>query len=322
MLNSFLQSSEIYICKAKSFLEVTGEDAHAFLQSQFSNDLMKSTAGVGGSVYGLWLDKKGHVLADSHILRKDSDSFLITSEHSEMRFIKEILEKHIIADDVTIKEVPVFGCAVINEQLLNEWFSYFDLKMKLESQVEFLADKFGFVFRNCRLSPFEFEIYFQQASAYENFQLFSRSNKLNQLSDNAMHYRRIERGIPLIPAEIGPNDLAAEGELVPRAASVTKGCYLGQEVVSRLYNLGSPQRRLYIVSVQEASSLMKMPLPQPLLFEGRKLGELKTLYPLEDGTGSCIGVALLKERYIDCFEKGVLCDNHSIHLLRRFSFNA
>ena len=59
---------------SKSFYEytpaahflVSDEDAADFLQSQFTNDLRPFEA--GRSTYGLWLDVKGKVIADSVVL--------------------------------------------------------------------------------------------------------------------------------------------------------------------------------------------------------------------------------------------------------------
>ncbi len=51
-----------------ALLGVGGEDAATFLQGQFTNDLSK--LGNGESAYGLWLDRKGRVLADSVVVRR------------------------------------------------------------------------------------------------------------------------------------------------------------------------------------------------------------------------------------------------------------
>lgn len=317
MKSVFLQNSEIYPYNAQSFLKVTGEDSEYFLQSQFSNDL--SGLDLGASIYGLWLDKKGHVLADSQILYVDSEHYWITSEHTEMRSIKAMLERHIIADDVVIEEIEILGCVALGNEQMDEFLSEINLRERTETKTDLLTGDFGFAFRGHRLADSGFEIYFTEPSAYQAFQSFVKDNKLCELSANAVNVRRIECGIPLIPDEIGPNDLAAEGDLVPSAASISKGCYLGQEVVSRLYNLGTPQRGLYVISFVCRDSVLDKQLPKDLYFESRKLGELKTLYldPACEDKNTYIGVALLKERTLNCFNHGVLYENIPIQLERR-----
>jgi folate-binding protein YgfZ len=60
----------------------------------------------------------------------------------------------------------------------------------------------------------------------------------------AFNTARIEAGAPLFHIDFGPDSLPAETGLVDQAVSFTKGCYLGQEIVARMHNLGHPKRVL------------------------------------------------------------------------------
>ena len=63
------------------------------------------------------------------------------------------------------------------------------------------------------------------------------------------------------------------------AISYTKGCYLGQEVMARLKNLGRVRRRLHVVTGRGA-----MPQSQAPLFQGeKKIGEIRSGAVREDG---------------------------------------
>ena len=71
---------QFYSGKNAAVLRVTGEDAANFLQGQFTNDLRGLT--TGGAVYGLWLNQKGKVLADSFVIAGASaGEFWIVSYH-------------------------------------------------------------------------------------------------------------------------------------------------------------------------------------------------------------------------------------------------
>jgi tRNA-modifying protein YgfZ len=59
-----------------------------------------------------------------------------------------------------------------------------------------------------------------------------------------MENLRIEQGIPRWGNELSENVLPNEAGLETRAISFTKGCYLGQEVISRIKSLGHVNRRL------------------------------------------------------------------------------
>lgn len=55
---------------------------------------------------------------------------------------------------------------------------------------------------------------------------------------------RIERGRPAYGVELSSRTMPQEAGLLERAVSFTKGCYVGQETVARLYYRGSPNRVL------------------------------------------------------------------------------
>src|ERR1700694_4632716 len=82
-------------------LRVTGADAFSFLQGQFTNDLRQPT---GSAVYGLWLNHKGKVVADSHVLRLAENEFLLVSATTPSTVIQQRLEAFIVADDVTLRD--------------------------------------------------------------------------------------------------------------------------------------------------------------------------------------------------------------------------
>ena len=69
--NQLLQA---YLHEMTCCIYVSGEDAYTFLQSQFSNDLPRN--GCPFACYGLWLNVKGRVLADSVIVSSDNKIFI------------------------------------------------------------------------------------------------------------------------------------------------------------------------------------------------------------------------------------------------------
>ena len=79
------------------------------------------------------------------------------------------------------------------------------------------------------------------------------------------------------------------GGLADVGVSLSKGCYLGQEVMSRLNSMGSTQRQLYGVSFFGGIPQ----LPAKLFYEGRCVGELRSAAQSEQGS---VGIALLKKR--------------------------
>ena len=57
-----------------------------------------------------------------------------------------------------------------------------------------------------------------------------------------MEALRIERGRPRYGIDLDDSVIPQEAGLNERAVSFTKGCYVGQETVARLYYRGKPNR--------------------------------------------------------------------------------
>jgi folate-binding protein YgfZ len=64
------------------------------------------------------------------------------------------------------------------------------------------------------------------------------------VSEAAAEILRVERGRPRYGAELDDATIPQEAGLNERAVSFTKGCYVGQETVARLFYRGKPNRHL------------------------------------------------------------------------------
>jgi folate-binding protein YgfZ len=64
------------------------------------------------------------------------------------------------------------------------------------------------------------------------------------ISEEAVETVRVERGRPRFGLDIGEDTIPQEAGLNERAVSFTKGCYVGQETVARLFYKGKPNRHL------------------------------------------------------------------------------
>ena len=62
---------------------------------------------------------------------------------------------------------------------------------------------------------------------------------------------RVERGRPRYGVDLDDSVIPQEAGLNERAVSFTKGCYVGQETVARLYYRGRPNRRLLGLRLSE-----------------------------------------------------------------------
>jgi folate-binding protein YgfZ len=288
-------------------LRVSDEDAADFLQSQFSGDLRPFKK--GSAVYGLWLDVKGKVLADSVVLNLGESHFLVLSEHSDPSIIQAQLERHIIADDVVIQsDAPVVAHTIIGDVPEDLWRS---LGVVLPEAGQFYQDDKWTIFHGRRAKWPAFEVICYSKEDDEAFLNAAKDVGAVSLSVSALHGHRIDAGYPLIPQEIGPGDLPGEGRLVEKgAASIDKGCYLGQEVVARMHNVGRAQRGLFLV--QSKADMPELPM-ELVNAEGKTIGALRSAYELD--ADSWFGVAIMKIRYA---EIGVMVESKigSMHITR------
>jgi folate-binding protein YgfZ len=265
-------------------VRVTGSDGSSFLQGQFTNDLQQPNVNL---TYGLWLNQKGRVVADSHVLRLATGDSLLVSADTPAAVITQRLEQYIIADDVLVTdEAARFGGLTAwgpeNGALMKSVFGAVPERGRYLSS----ASLCGFV--GCWKGGANFEIIGPQPEIAE------LSNRLRQsagreVGPEAMKLARVLTGTPAVPLDIGPGDLPPEGGLDLTAISYNKGCYLGQEIMARLKSMGQLRRRLCVLEGQG--------LPPPsgtAVFQGgKKAGEFRSVATRPDGFVAMAMLSLL-----------------------------
>lgn len=276
-------SSVMYcIFRPSVVLKISGEDAFAFLQGQFTQDLKPCLKG-DSFAYGLWLNQKGKVLADSFVLKRRGD-WLCVSLFSGVSQVRERLESYVIADDVVIEDVTAqwSGVSVLgagsSEALTAMGTRAPDTHVWVEAGG-------GIIFQGRRTTGSSWEWLYPVAGDSPAGLL--RAQGAQEISAGELEWLRIEAGFPAVPRDIGPEDLPNEGGLEHDAISYTKGCYLGQEVMARLKSMGQVRRRLLRV---EGPGVVPAELPAPLFVGGKKVGELRSV--VGEGEGF-IGLAMI-----------------------------
>jgi len=268
-------------------LRVAGSDAATFLQGQFSNDLRRTEARP--ATYGLWLNHKGRALADSHVLQRGPNDFEVISRTSPGAAIRERLETYIIADDVVVEDCGA-GCdgvvlAGVGATDLVNRLGFDPIGPRVFAET---GDRIALPAR-WGAGPAWYVI----GSADSISSAIGELERVGTRALDAAGFarRRIEVGIVTVPDELGPDDLPMEGGLEHDAVSLTKGCYLGQEVMARLHNLGQVRRRLFVVAFDASTKLP--PRGAPLFSGAQKVGELRAAVPAASGDGA-LGLAMLQ----------------------------
>jgi len=266
--------SGIFRWRPAAWLRVTGEDAANFLQGQFSNDLRGLSS--RGAVYGLWLNLKGKVLADSFVLRGEgAGEFWLGSYFSPAAVIRERLESHVIADDVVIEDQTA------------EWSAISVIGDGAETGLEGHRPANCFVFRGRRNAGKCAEWIFRVDAGLPS-ELKGIVDHASDLTADDITRLRLSAGIPAIGVDVGSGDLPNEAGLEVDAVSYTKGCYLGQEVMARLKSMGQVRRRLQRV---QGTGPQVPAVPVPVFIGARQVGELRSV--VADGSGGWIGLAMV-----------------------------
>jgi len=264
-------------------LKFAGEDVFSFLQGQFTQDLRPCLEGPNVA-YGLWLNVKGKVLADGFILRRGQEWFYV-SLFSAAQAVRERLEANVIADDVTIEDVTAqwMGVSLLGSGVGGVFSALAEAALP-EAGV-WKQVRGGIIFQGRRAAEPNWEWLYPKDG--DDHAEWLRAQGAQEISSEDLERLRIEAAIPAIPRDLGPEDLPNEGGLERDAISYTKGCYLGQEVMARLKNLGKVRRRLVRV---EGAGLAPVELPAPLFADGKKLGELRSAVSVGNGF---VGLALI-----------------------------
>jgi folate-binding protein YgfZ len=217
--------------------KVTGEDRVRFLNGQLTNDILGLKP--GSACYACALTAKGKLCADLYVTSTAEALYLDTALVLQSSLLTR-LERYIIADDVIIEDVT----------------DEFGLLHSLNPDVEgFLKARGGLETAFASLPAgsrpaFESESNrFAYAGVDRWLPLAAKSAILKTLKEeplapDATENLRIERGIAAWGNELSENVIPNEAGLQDRAISYTKGCYLGQEVISRIKSVGHVNRHL------------------------------------------------------------------------------
>ena len=110
--------------------------------------------------------------------------------------------------------------------------------------------------------------------------------------------RRILDGIPKWPNELFPGLLPPDAGLEDTAISYTKGCYTGQEVISRMKRAGKTNKHLVRLILDKPL----IPTNSKLVIDGKEAGWITSVATLESGQDIALGYRLRKFEDTNEFE--------------------
>jgi tRNA-modifying protein YgfZ len=219
-------------------LALTGPGAKAFLAGQVTNDTEALTPGTG--CYAAFLTPKGKMLGDLRVLDLGDELFLDT-ERMALQALFDMIRRFKIGYQVELHKrtvergllsllgpdaARIAGAetlpAVEHANAAVEIDGVAAIVARTDTGVDLLCD----------------------AADTDRLAKALRERGAAPVCEEAAEIVRVERGRPRYGIDLDETVIPQEAGLNERAVSFTKGCYVGQETVARLYYRGKPNRHL------------------------------------------------------------------------------
>jgi folate-binding protein YgfZ len=203
-------------------LRVAGNDRLRFLNGQITADIRK--AGTSNSIQACLLDAKGRMTAHVSILAAP-DFFLLTADPELGESFQARLERYIIADDVSVEDVSD-RCSIFH--LIGE-----TAPKSPDATWVVSARRFARPGWDIWVDALQRETILKQFSLGSSF-----------CDSDCAEVLRIEQGIPRWGRELTNEIIPIEANLEESCIDYDKGCYVGQEVISRMKMSGQRNKKL------------------------------------------------------------------------------
>jgi tRNA-modifying protein YgfZ len=219
-------------------LALTGDEAKQFLQGQVTNDVEGLEPGQGR--YAAFLTPKGKMQGDLRIL-DTGDELWLDTERTTLQPLFTMIQRYKLGADVELHKrtleqglLSLIGPQAREvagaESLLGE--EHANTHGEIEgTQVLLIATDTGLDLV-C------------DAEQTERLTGALHEKGATTVSEAATEVLRVEHGRPRFSIDLDDTVIPEEAGLNERAVSFTKGCYVGQETVARLFYRGKPNRHL------------------------------------------------------------------------------
>ena len=232
-------TAPLFDLSGRAKLRITGSDRLRFLNGQVTNDVRK--ASESAAIEACVLSAKGRM--NGHVfLSAERDCFLADADPDLRHALIARLERYVIADDVQIEDVTdrlsIFHVLSPTAPALGDGWRLVSAHRFTESGWDVWSD-----------AALHDVVARQLSSAFRFFDAASAE------------VFRVEEGVPRWGRELTEEIIPIEANLEVRAIDYEKGCYIGQEVISRIKMSGQTNKRLCgLVSFRGAPLLTGMKL--------------------------------------------------------------
>ncbi len=255
------------------FLRFSGRDARSYLHRMSTQDLARLAP--GDAAYTAFLDAKGHLLAEGHVLAREDD-LLLAVDPAAAAAARAHLERFVIMDDVVIEPVPELRALPV---------------LGPEGPGRLGGRAAGALrVRNERRGAPALDLWLPSGAA-EELRAALVAEGIPDVGAEELEALRVLGGVARFGVEVGgpAARLPMEAGLTRAAISFTKGCYLGQEIVVRATVRGQLQRGLVQLTLPPGAGP-----GTPLLADGAEVGTVTSAAETPEGR---IGLGSLRRAH-------------------------
>jgi folate-binding protein YgfZ len=262
-------------------LAFTGGGAKTFLQGQVTNDVEALTPGTG--CYAALLSPKGKMLGDLRIL-DTGDELQLDTERSALQAIFNVLHRAQVGYDAELhKRTLQRGLLSLVGPDARRVAGATALPQEEHANAALELDG---VAARAVVTDLGVDLI---CGAEDTPALAAAlgARGAQAVPEAAAEVLRVERGRPRYGVDLDDTTIPQEAGLNERAISFSKGCYVGQETVARLYYKGKPNRHL-------RGLRLSAPVPRgtELTRDGKALGQLGSV--VDSPKHGLIGLALVR----------------------------
>lgn len=274
------RGAAIFDSPHRGTLMVTGSaaDRRDLLNRLVTQELKNLQAGQTREAF--WLSRKGRIQADLFMIEL-GDRLVIDVDLHQSGGAAKTLADFIFSEDVRIAEASEdFHQVAVHGRLAGDVIkAACGLALEpMQATRTSIADTEVIVARRDQTGEPGFAIIAPRDGAAAVFEALRQSDpaladarrRIRPIGWHAFNIARIEAGTPLMNIDFGSTNLPHETGVLRERVSFTKGCYVGQEVVARMENLGKPKQKLVGLRIGRD----RLPVAGAQVFERSPEGDL------------------------------------------------
>lgn len=235
-------------------LVVSGADRTSWLQGLLTNDIVALRPGMGA--YASYLTPQGRMVTDMVVLVHD-DEVLVDVPHVSLAEVAAKFELFVIMEDVVVRDATgTLSCLSVHGQAVARVLGLDPKVLPALEHHHVTTTVYGVaatIAASHELGGPGVDLYV----AHDHCRIAWAGLVANgglAAGDEAWEHRRVLAGRPRFGVDMGSQTIPPEAGIEGRAISATKGCYVGQEIIVRMRDIGQGRVAKRLVGLRALGS--------------------------------------------------------------------